>query len=402
MENNIIELISQGGHVHWGIAIPQYFFFTGISAAAFLLSSLTYVFNDKRYEAIAGLSLIVAFTVLLVAPLNLIADLAQPGRFYSLFFNLHATSPMSWGVFLLTFYPLLILAEMCFVFRAGFARHAVGATGFMRFVYLLLALKKEEVTAETEAHDHRIGRILGIIGIPTALAVHGYTGYILGVVKARSLWHTPLMPLIFLVSAMVSGIALMILLNAIMIRNEKGRISWPLMERLGLLLAWSIVGDLLLRLFWYSIGLFYSAATFQDVATLLFEHHFFETVVLELGLCLGLPLLVMAMPSLRRIKPLFLFSAVLAVAGVMLFRWDTVIGGQLLPKTGAGYYHYLPPFWGRDGVMHVIGNWGLWVFLFLTFTFCCPWQKNNQDQSGVETDEKTTDSGLVQSKGVLS
>ena len=401
MEQNIIELISQGSQVHWGVTIPQYFFLTGISAAAFLLSSLTYVFNDKRFEAIAGLSLIVAFTVLLAAPLNLVADLAQPGRFYSLFFNMHATSPMTWGVFLLTAYPLLILVEMLFVFRAGFAQRAAGTNGALKGLYRLLALNCEEVTIETEKRDHRIGRTLGIIGIPTALAVHGYTGYILGVVKANSLWHTPLMPLIFLISAMVSGIALMILLNGIMVRNEQGKISWPLMELLGILLAWSIVGDMLLRLFWYSIGLFYSSGTFQDVSTLLFEHHFFESVVLELGLGLALPLLVMSVPSLRRIKPLFIFSAILAVAGVMLFRWDTVIGGQLLPKTGAGFYHYLPPFWGKVGIMHIIGNWGLWLFLFISFTSFCPWRKSDQDQTEITIDE-TADSVALSSNGVHS
>jgi tetrathionate reductase subunit C len=401
MENNIIELISLGSQVHWGVAIPQYFFLTGISAAAFLLSSLTYVFNDKRYEAIAGLALIVAFTVLLVAPLNLIADLAQPGRFYSLFFNLHATSPMSWGVFLLTSYPLLILAEMLFVFRAGFARRAARAEGALKRLYLFLALNSPEVTEASKERDHRLGRTLGIIGIPTALAVHGYTGYILGVVKANSLWHTPLMPLIFLISAMVSGIAFMILLNAIMVRNEQGQISWRLMELLGILLAWSIVGDLLLRLFWYSIGLFYSTASFQDVSALLFEHHFFESVVLELGLCLTLPLLVMSVPGLRRIKPLFLLAAILAVAGVMLFRWDTVIGGQLLPKTGAGFYSYLPPFWGRVGIMHIVGNWGLWIFLFMACTSFCPWRKNDQDHTAIGIEE-TAGSTALSSKGALS
>ncbi len=401
MEQNIIELISQGSQVHWGVTIPQYFFMTGISAAAFLLSSLTYVFNDKRYEAIAGLSLIVAFTVLLVAPLNLIADLAQPGRFSSLFFNLHATSPMSWGVFLLTSYPLLILVEMLFVFRAGFARRAANAQGATKRLYLLLALNNEEVTDASKERDHRIGRTLGIIGIPTALAVHGYTGYILGVVKANSLWHTPLMPLIFLISAMVSGIAFMILLNAIMVRDEQGKISWRLMELLGVLLAWSIVGDLLLRLFWYSIGLAYSSASFQDVSTLLFEHHFFTSVILELGLGLTLPLIVMSVPILRRIKPLFLFTAILAVASVMLFRWDTVIGGQLLPKTGAGFYTYIPPFWGRVGIMHIIGNWGLWIFLFIIFTSFCPWRKSDQDKTEISI-EDTTGSTTLSSKGALS
>ncbi len=385
MDKEIIELIQLGPQIHWGVAIPQYFFFTGISAAAFLLSSLTYAFGDKRFAPIAKLSLIVAFTVLVAAPLNLIADLAQPGRFYSLLYRIHLTSPMSWGVFLLTSYPLLILVEMLYVFRADFARKTPHATGFARTIYRLLALNNEEVSPATEARDHRASKILGIIGIPAALLVHGYTGYILGVVRSRALWHTSLMPLIFLISAMVSGIALMIVLSGLMVRDENGRISWPLMDRLGVLLAWSIVGDLTLRLFWYSIGFSYSSGPFQEAAAFLFQDHFFESVVLELGVGLLLPLLVMAVPALRRLRPLFFATALIAVAGVWLFRWDTVIGGQLIPKTGAGLYHYQAPFWGKAGIMHILGNFGFWLFLMIIFTWFLPWQSKASSDIQNET-----------------
>ena len=106
------ELVQPVWQVAWSAAIPQYFFMTGVSAAAFLVSSLTYAFGDARFKPIAGLSLIVALTVLLAAPLNLIADLGQTGRFYELAFATHATAPMSWGVYLLTTYPALILVEL--------------------------------------------------------------------------------------------------------------------------------------------------------------------------------------------------------------------------------------------------------------------------------------------------
>ena len=401
MNNQIVELIQTGSQVHWGVAVPQYFFLTGISAAAFLLSTLTYVFGDKRYESIAGLSLIVAFTVLATAPLNLIADLGQPGRFYSLLYHLHGTSPMSWGVFLLSSYPLLIAVEMAFVFRASFARRSQAASGLLKGFYRLLALGNVEVTAATEAHDHRMGKILGTIGIPTALAVHGYTGYILGVVRARAMWHTSLMPLIFLISAMVSGVALMMFLSWIMVRDEQGKVDWSLMDRLGILLAWSIVGDLVLRLLWYSIGLSYSSASFQEVGNYIFGHHFLESVVFELGLSLFLPLIVMAVPGLRRIRPLFMLTVIMAIFGVMLFRWDTVIGGQLIPKIGAGFYEYIPSFWGRTGIMHIIGNWGFWVFLFILFTSFLPWKKTIE-KNGQANQEQTHNSTIFAGKGAVS
>lgn len=403
METSLIELIQSATLVFWGIPIPQYFFLTGISAAAFLISSLTYVFGDKRYEPIAGLALIVALTVLIVAPLNLIADLGQPGRFYSLLYRLHATSPMSWGVFLLSSYPLLIVVEMLFVFRAGFARRGQQASGGLQRIYTYLSLGSLVVTKDTDARDHRVGRILGIIGIPTALAVHGYTGYILGVVRARPMWHTSLMPLIFLISAMVSGIALMILLTGMMVRNRDGSCNRRLLHQLGVLLAWSIVGDLTLRILWYTIGLFYAANSYQDVIHFLFVEHFSTAILLELGLGLLFPLCVMAIPPLRRIRPLFWSSTVLAVAGVMLFRWDTVIGGQLIPKYAAGLGSFEPEVWGRAGLMHILGNWGLWVFLFLLCTSVLPWVVTSTPPMDTkESKDTAAKDELVNVTGVIS
>ncbi|OCC15497.1 Tetrathionate reductase subunit C [Dissulfuribacter thermophilus] len=400
METSIVEIINTAASVQWSVAVPQYFFFTGVSAAAFLISSLTYVFNNKEYEPIAGLALIMAFTVLLAAPLNLIADLAQPGRFYSLYYHLHSTSPMSWGVFLLTFYPILISLEMLFVFRAGFARKAKNSSGFLKAIYTLLALGNTDITSASIKRDHEVGRVLGMIGIPAALAVHGYTGYILGVVKARPLWHTSLMPLIFLISAMVSGIALMILVTAIMVRDERGKIPWNLMDSLGKLLVWSILGDLLLRLLWYSIGYAYSFKIFQEALPYVFKRHFFEAVVLELGFGLLFPLIVSLFAPLRRIRPLFLFASFVAICGVWLFRWDTVIGGQELPKISAGVAHYFPSFWGATGIMHVVSNWAIWMALFLGFTWFMPWEPNEDKVSGGVNSEIPLNTSAVNVKGV--
>jgi tetrathionate reductase subunit C len=391
MNPYIIEIINAFHGVDWSLVIPQYFFFTGISAAAFLISAMTYVFGDEHYRPIAKLSLIVAFTVLVAAPLNLIADLGQQGRFYSLFYHTHATSPMSWGSFLLTTYPLLIALEGVFAFRAGFARKAQKSSGGKQKLYKFLALGNQRVTPETEKRDHKWSYILGAIGIPFAIAVHGYTGYILGVVRARPLWHTPLMPITFLVSAMVSGIAFMLILAWLMVRNDEGRINWPLIDRLAVLLGWTIVTDLTIRLFWYSIGFFYSYGSYQDVIHFMFKEHFTETVLIEIVLSLTIPAIVMLIPALRRIRPLLILSALVTIAGVWLFRWDTVIGGQEIPKTAAGFYHYLPEFWGSKGVMEVISNWAFWIFIFILFTWFLPWRSNDEGEVEDESESEASD-----------
>jgi tetrathionate reductase subunit C len=372
----VTEIVQPVWPVAWSLAIPQYFFMTGVSAAAFLVSSLTYGFGDRRFKPIAGLALIVALTVLLVAPLNLVADLGQPGRFYELTYALHATAPMSWGVYLLTTYPALILAELLLAFRAPLVERANASSGLRAKVYRLLAFGRTSTTASERARLHGISRRLALLGIPWALAVHGYTGYILGVMKARPLWHTALMPVIFLVSAMVSGIAFMILVTAVFQRFEtaRRRVDPALMDLLAKLLAGFIVVDLLLRLFWYSIQWLYGHAEYGPVTEHLFVGSFWSAVVVETVLGLGVPLAVALVPAWRRSWPLYA-AAVLAVVGVWVFRWDTVIGGQLVPKVGAGFYAYAPPTWGADGIMQVVANWALWLFLFIGATWLLPWQR---------------------------
>lgn len=395
MNFHIIEIINIVHEVDWSLVIPQYFFFTGISAAAFLISALTYVFGMEEYRPIAKLSLIVALTVLIAAPLNLIADLAQPGRFYSLFYHRHITSPMSWGVYLLTSYPLLIALEGIFAFRAGFAKRARQTTGRQHKLYRFLALGNPAVTPETNTRDHRWSLILGGLGIPAAIAVHGYTGYILGVVRARPLWHTPLMPIIFLVSAMVSGIAFMIIIAWLMVRDKNGNIRWDMIDKLGVMLGWTIITDLTIRLFWYSIGFFYSYGSYQDVVTFLFRDHFVETVVIELGVGLVIPAIIALTPTLRRIRPLFILSSVITVAGVWLFRWNTVIGGQEIPKTGAGFYHYTPQFWGGKSIMEVVSNWAFWLFLFIIFTWFLPWNDDAPTADELVSEPETTQQAVL-------
>ncbi len=372
----VTEIVQPIWPVAWSLAIPQYFFMTGVSAAAFLVSSLTYAFGDRRFKPIAGLALIVALTVLLVAPLNLVADLGQPGRFYELTFALHSTAPMSWGVYLLTTYPALILAELLLAFRAPLVERANATSGALGRVYRVLAFGKTSVSSEERERLHGLSRRLALLGIPWAIAVHGYTGYILGVMKARPLWHTALMPIVFLVSAMVSGVAFMILVTAVFQRFEtaRRRADPALLELLAKLLAGFIVVDLLLRAFWWTIQWLYGTAVYAPVVRHLFVESFWSAVVVETVLGLGVPLVVALVPRWRRGWPL-LAASVLAVVGVWVFRWDTVIGGQLVPKIGAGFYAYAPPLWGGEGVAQVAANWGLWMFLFLAATSLLPWQR---------------------------
>lgn len=159
-----------------GILIANYFYLTGLSAGSFILSTLAYGFGIQRYKPISKSAIILATVLLLVAPINLVVDLEQPFRFYHLFLYFNFTSPITYGSFLLTVYPICCIVYTYYMFRENL----------------------------------KLAKICGLVGIPLALLVHGYTGFIMALGKARILWNTALMPTIFLVSAMVSGLALMI------------------------------------------------------------------------------------------------------------------------------------------------------------------------------------------------
>ncbi|MBI2890304.1 MAG: polysulfide reductase NrfD [Nitrospirae bacterium] len=164
-----------------GKEIATYFYLTGISAGSFVISVIAVVGGKVEYKPLGKIGAVMAPVALVIAPIFLVIDLEQPTRFWYLFIYLQMTSPITYGTFLLTSYPL----------------NAV--------IYAWALFTGNQKAAKT----------LGIIGIPLAVCVHGYTGFILALGKGRPLWSTALMPTLFLVSAMVSGFALMVIASSI-------------------------------------------------------------------------------------------------------------------------------------------------------------------------------------------
>src|SRR3989304_811898 len=85
-----------------GIFIAIYFYMTGLSAGSFILSTLAYGFGMERFKPLGKVGVVMATLLLILAPLNLIADMEQPFRFWYLFLYLNPSSPITWGSFLLT------------------------------------------------------------------------------------------------------------------------------------------------------------------------------------------------------------------------------------------------------------------------------------------------------------
>jgi len=282
-----------------GLPIAIYFYMTGLSAGSFIMSTLAYGFGIKRYKPLGKVGVVLATLLLVMAPLNLIIDLGQPLRFWHLFPYLQATSPITYGSFLLTLYPLNCLVYGAFMF----------------------------------AGNMRLTTMFGRIGIPLAISVHGYTGFILALAKARALWNTALMPMYFLISAMVSGIALMMLVVVIKSRffTPERKVNRELAFDLGRMLAWTIVLDLFLVL--SDVLVLLTADSEAREAAMLILTGKFSPYFLGVELLAGslIPVLLLLLPFTARRLPAMLVSSVLAMIGVFAMRYVMVIGGQSVP-----------------------------------------------------------------------
>jgi len=283
-----------------GVWIAVYFYLTGLSAGSFILSTLSYGFGLKKYKPISFIGVVLATVLLVLAPLNLIIDLGRPERFWHLFPYLNVKSPVTWGSFLLTIYPINCLIYAYFMHR----------------------------------RDERRTKFFGLMGIPLAISVHGYTGFILALSKARALWNTAVMPILFLVSAMVSGIALMILVVAVrkyFAPREERAVYDEIMIDLGRILAGSILADLFL--IFSDVLVLFTADTEAREAALMILTLDFSPLFLGVELFLGslVPLTILGIPEMSRRVGWVSLAAACVMIGIFAMRYIMVIGGQSLP-----------------------------------------------------------------------
>ncbi|RLE28343.1 MAG: polysulfide reductase, partial [Acidobacteria bacterium] len=209
-------------HVHWSLMIVLYPYITGLVAGAFIVSSLYHVFHIKALKPVARFSLLFALAFLICATWPLLNHLGRPERALSMMLTPNPTSAMAGFGYIYSAYFIVLLLEIIFIFRPTVVALGKKATGFMKVLYGVLSIGSDNVSERALKLDHKIIAFLAAIGIPMACVLHGYVGFIFGGIKANPLWATPLMPLIFLLSACVSGIA-GIILTYILIMKFSGK-----------------------------------------------------------------------------------------------------------------------------------------------------------------------------------
>jgi Ni/Fe-hydrogenase subunit HybB-like protein len=347
--------------LQWSILIVLYPYLTGLVAGAFILASLERVFNVHVVKPTYRLALLTALAFLLIAPLPLQMHLGHPERSFEMYLTPSPSSAMAMFGFVYLWYLLGVLViEIWLDYRRDIVLMWKGSTGLKRGFYAMLALGSDNISPRALDIDDKVGRIVTIIGIPSAFLLHGYVGFIFGSIKANPWWSTPLMPIVFLFSAMVSGIALVLLLYAFMVWLKKQPLNMPCIDTIARYLLYAFIVDASLELLDLIHRIYEADESFKALDFMVKTKLFFSQIVLQIILGTLLPIGLLATTQLVQLRAktrvwMYSSAATLALIGIFAMRWNVVIGGQLFSKAFLGYTTYKLEFAAREGLLPAIG-----------------------------------------------
>lgn len=341
----------------WSVLIVLYPYITGLVAGAFIMASLVRVFNVRALEPVYRLSLLTAFAFLLCAPLPLLFHLGQPYRCYEVMITPHLTSPMAIFGFVYAWYLMaVLLLELWFDYRQDLVQWSNVTPGFRGMLYRLFTVGVTDVSAPAVSLDHKIGHILSVVGIPSAFLLHGYVGFIFGSVKANPWWGNVLMPIIFILSAVVSGIALCVFNYMVLSWIRRRTADLQCLDVMGMFLFYALVVDAAVEALDWVHRVYSAEEGFQVMQHMANEKLFYTLNVGQALMGTLVPLLLLgSLQLLRRRVPelarrrIYFASAALILVGVLAMRWNVVIGGQLFSKSLRGVMNYKMEFAGMEG-----------------------------------------------------
>jgi predicted membrane protein len=373
--------------LQWGILIVVYPFVTGLVAGAFILASLERVFKVKILKPTYQIALLTALSFLLVATMPLISHLSQPQRAYEIMITPHSSSAMAiFGFVYLWYLMVVLLLEIWFDYRHSMVVWSNEKKGIMKWVYKILTLGVNDISPRTLKWDRKLGYIITVVGIPSAFILHGYVGFIFGSIKANPWWSTPLMPIIFLFSAMVSGIALVMLVYMVISYIRKKTIDLNVLDSIGKYLFFVLILDFTLEGL-DQIQRIYEAEESFEIIKLLVSGKLYLTLFVSQGL-VGtiIPLITLAFlqfykRQIKLQKTIYFIIGILVLIGVYSMRWNVVIGGQLFSKSFAGFTSFKVGLIGLDGTL-MAAFWLLLPFGILAFLLWLlpPWKMVEEEE----------------------
>jgi len=213
--------LALGSYIPWGLWVSLYTFFLGLTAGAFLITILTYVFRIKIFSGIGPLS---AFTVVvtILAEMTIITlDIGHPMRMYRMFTTPNFKSMILWMVVFTLAMLIIYILETYYLLREEIFQWSQDPGIKNPRIYQSMALGRTSYTDADRQQDHQRVRLLSLISIPVGLFFYGSNGAVFAVLLNRPIWNSTLTPLLFIISALVSGGALIVLLTFMFKRDDK-------------------------------------------------------------------------------------------------------------------------------------------------------------------------------------
>lgn len=344
----------------WSILIVVYPYVTGLVAGAFILASLERVFHVEAVKPTYRLALLTALAFLLVAPLPLQLHLGHPERSLEMYLTPHRTSAMAMFGFVYLWYLMAVLVlEIWLDFRRDIVLRARAGRGWVRLLYRILSLGSDNISPAALRIDERAGYIITIVGIPSALLLHGYVGFIFGSIKANPWWSSPMMPVVFIFSAMVSGIAAVELIYMFSSWRRRTAIDMGCVDTIARYLFYTFIIDFTLEMLDLVHRIYEADESFRTLDFLLHTKLYLSQIVIQIYLGTLVPLLLLGLAQVVRLSPqvrkaFYAVASVLVLISVFAMRWNVVIGGQLFSKSFLGYTTYKLALVSREGLLTAI------------------------------------------------
>jgi Ni/Fe-hydrogenase subunit HybB-like protein len=243
-----------------------------------------------------------------------------------------------------------------------------------------MTLGSSNISPRSLAIDDKVGWIVTLIGIPSAFMLHGYVGFIFGSIKANPWWSSPLMPVVFIFSAMVSGIAGVMLIYMATTKLRKKIIDMRCVDTIAMYLFYTFIIDFALEMLDLIHRIYEADESFRSLNFLVHTQLFFSHIVLQIFLGTLTPIVllgitqVIKLPEIVR-KRMYSIAGGLTLIGIFAMRWNVVIGGQLFSKSFLGYTTYKIALVTREGLIAAIILELLpFLFLWILVKLLPPWE----------------------------
>ena len=288
--------------VSWGLYITAFMFFVGLSAGGLIVSSSATIFDIPAFKAVAKPAVILSTVCIILAGLFIIVDLGGPQRILYLLIYPQFQSPLIWDIIVITLYlavSLLYLSQMA-----------------------------------QPVPDQRKMFKLSAVALPCAILVHSVTAWIFGLQIARVGWHSALMAPLFIASALDSGLALLIIVLALLEHFSEYKVESKLYISLGGLLAVFVAVDAFFVFSEFLTASYPGEESSMAVLRLLTGGALAPFFWGQLILGLAVPFAILARSGTRQRKNLVLLASALVVIGVFYKRIWLLFSSFLVPLVG--------------------------------------------------------------------